>query len=334
MFMSLCKAAKLDLETPRMPGISRTSNEAESALRAPTDDHQSDTSGETTTSDSGRGGSEEDIQLPPLPELHEDTSRIIFKNPGAGLKSSRFVQSAYPDRDGREMIAFETFSPRTLPLSSDGGRQHKHPTDQRDFQTLGHYGKAGLVDRGVLPPTKYHQQRRYPGTDVGGNARPSGYSTRSPSQSVPSNTFKDCGIQQQPRPYQGGPGCYPDNIPERQDSGGGAPPNKKVTFHTDLTTQNLKTWDLCQKMEQGSGLRPGKDALPSHTNKDEGYPGQHYVGHPSPQSGYQSTGRGGAFGSRPRSQDDDDNTTTSGSYTINPENDFDDTMPPPFTSVA
>ena len=43
---------------------------SQSALRAPTDDHQSDTSGETTTSDSGRGGSEEDIQLPPLPELH------------------------------------------------------------------------------------------------------------------------------------------------------------------------------------------------------------------------------------------------------------------------
>ena len=38
-------------------------------LRPPTDDHQSDTSGETTASDSGRGGSEEDIQLPPLPEL-------------------------------------------------------------------------------------------------------------------------------------------------------------------------------------------------------------------------------------------------------------------------
>lgn len=37
--------------------------------RSAGEDFQSDTSGETTASDSGRGGSEEDIQLPPLPEM-------------------------------------------------------------------------------------------------------------------------------------------------------------------------------------------------------------------------------------------------------------------------
>lgn len=45
-------------------------------LRPPSDDHQSDTSGETTTSDSGRGGSEDDIPLPPIvecsPELYSE----------------------------------------------------------------------------------------------------------------------------------------------------------------------------------------------------------------------------------------------------------------------
>ncbi|GFS00804.1 cadherin-related protein [Elysia marginata] len=302
---------------------------SKSALRAPTDDHQSDTSGETTTSDSGRGGSEEDIQLPPLPELHEDTSRIIFKNTGAGLKSSRFVQSSYPDRDGRETIAFETFSPRTLPMSGYGGdgSRYRHAPDlqtfhNKDFQTIGHN------------PSKYHQQRRHPGMEGGGGAfKNTVYSPKSPTHSLPAKTICDYQTSSSPqRPYQGGPGFYPDDIPERLDTAPGAGPlNKKsVTFHTDLTTQNLKTWDLCQKMEQGSG----KDFLSASPSRDGGaYGSQHYVSHPSPQSGYHVTGKG-SYGGRPRSQDDDDNTTTSGSYTINPENDFDDTLPPPFSSMA
>ncbi|KAK3772223.1 hypothetical protein RRG08_046809 [Elysia crispata] len=310
---------------------------SKSALRAPTDDHQSDTSGETTTSDSGRGGSEEDIQLPPLPELHEDTSRIIFKNPGAGLKSSRFVQSSYPDRDGRETIAFETFSPRTLPLpaySGDGSRYRQNPDLQtfqnRDFQTIGHCGKAGLVDGNT--PSKYHQQRRQPGLEGGGGAFKNAiYAAKSPTHSLPPKTFSEYQTSSPQRQYQGGPGFYPDDIPERLDTArGGSPFNKKsVTFHTDLTTQNLKTWDLCQKMEHGSG----SDLLSATPDKNGGYSGQHYVSHPSPQGGYNVTGKG-AYVGRPRSQDDDDNTTTSGSYTINPENDFDDTLPTPFSSLA
>ncbi|RUS90952.1 hypothetical protein EGW08_001256, partial [Elysia chlorotica] len=314
-----------------------------SALRAPTDDHQSDTSGETTTSDSGRGGSEEDIQLPPLPELHEDTSRIIFKNPGAGLKSSRFVQSSYPDRDGRETIAFETFSPRTLPhsgYSADSSRYRQNPDLQtfhsRDFQTIGHCGKAGLVDA-ANTSSKYHQQRRpQPGMDASGGGAfktTAMYGAKSPTHSLPGKTFSDYQASSPPRQYQGGPGFYPDDIPERLDGGGRGGPSpfnkKSVTFHTDLTTQNLKTWDLCQKMEQGSR----SDLLSATPPKEGGHQGQHYVSQPSPQGGFHVTGKG-AYVGRPRSQDDDDNTTTSGSYTINPENDFDDTIPTPFSSLA
>ena len=181
-------------------------------------------------------------------------------------------------------------------------------------------------------PSKYHQQRRQPGLEGGGGAFKNAiYAAKSPTHSLPPKTFSEYQTSSPQRQYQGGPGFYPDDIPERLDTArGGSPFNKKsVTFHTDLTTQNLKTWDLCQKMEHGSG----SDLLSATPDKNGGYSGQHYVSHPSPQGGYNVTGKG-AYVGRPRSQDDDDNTTTSGSYTINPENDFDDTLPTPFSSLA
>lgn len=97
-----------------------------------------------------------------------------------------------------------------------------------------------------------------------------------------------------------GPGHYPQDIPDRVEN----PYGKKVTFQTDLTTQNLKTWDLCQKMN----IQP--ESVVKHGYHGDG----------------KSHGRSGT-GGRPRSQDEDDNTTTSGSYTINPDNDFDDGLP-------
>ncbi|XP_059157764.1 protocadherin-9-like [Physella acuta] len=257
-----------------------------SALRPPTDDHHSDTSGETTTSDSGRGGSEEDIQLPPLPELSEDTSRIIFKNPGAGLKDSRFVRSDYPDYGDREVIAFETFSPRTLPGSTD--RRDRPGYGGRDVQTIGHAGRP-ITD-------KLRQNRQN-----------FSYSPQPLSQTSPSH------LSQKP-PLKGnehywstpsGPGHYPEDIPERGDPTLG----KKVTFQPGLTTQNLKTWELTQKM----------NLPPDSTFR--GAAGFHGNGS-NPKT------------CRPKSQDDDDNTTTSGSYTINPENDFEETLPVPSYTMA
>ena len=186
--------------------------------------------------------------------------------------------------------------------------------------------------------SKYPQHRRHPGVDGGGGAfKNTIYGMKSPTHSLPQKTFTEHQTASPQRPHQGWHGFYPDDIPERLDGGAGVGPlNKKsVTFHTDLTTQNLKTWDLCQKMEQQQQQHgTGKDMLLVTPPRDGGYNnGQHYVSQPSPQGGYNVTSRG-AYVGRPRSQDDDDNTTTSGSYTINPENDFDDTLPPPFSSVA
>ncbi|CAG5122101.1 unnamed protein product, partial [Candidula unifasciata] len=255
-------------------------------LRPPSDDHQSDTSGETTTSDSGRGGSEEDIQLPPLPENCEDTSRIIFRSIGAGLKDSRFVQSDHPDSRDNDSIAFETFSPRTLPTA--GGHSERLPTLARDVQTL------NILDK--------HERRWL--TKKSNLSYDAQNCLNHPSYILPS------GKQQQhyhPQPQQqhsssiSGPGQYPQNIPDRGDPGVGS---KKVTFQTDLTTQNLKTWDLCQKMNaQPAGM---------------------YL---TPKGCHSSTAAQRIpCGSKSRNQDDDDNTTTSGSYTISPENDLEDIL--------
>ncbi|KAH9523108.1 hypothetical protein Btru_065834 [Bulinus truncatus] len=198
------------------------------ALRAPTDDHQSDTSGETTTSDSGRGGSEEDIQLPPLPELTEDTTRMVFRNPGMGLKDSRFIQSDYSDYGDREVIAFETFAPRTLPVND---RRDKSIYGGRDVQTLGH------AARPANDKLRHGRQAGYPH----GPQSLQGSPHHAPPQQKHNDSYWS-----QPSTAAGiaGPGYYPDDIPERSESGTG----KKVTFQTGLTTQNLKTWELAQKM--------------------------------------------------------------------------------------
>ncbi|KAK0062210.1 protocadherin beta-14 [Biomphalaria pfeifferi] len=264
------------------------------ALRAPTDDHQSDTSGETTTSDSGRGGSEEDIQLPPLPELTEDTSRMIFRNPGAGLKDSRFIQSDYADYGDREVIAFETFSPRTLPVSD---RRDKGVYGGREVQTMAHTGRP-------------HNDKLRHGRHAGYPQGPQSLQG-SPHHPAQQKSLSNDSYWSQPSTASSfGPGNYPDDIPERSEPGSG----KKVTFQTGLTTQNLKTWDLAQKMN----LQPELSSIRSVP------------------SGYTSstTNHQRPYGARPKSQDDDDNTTTSGSYTINPENDFDDGLPVPSFSVA
>ncbi|KAK6976266.1 protocadherin beta-14 [Biomphalaria glabrata] len=264
------------------------------ALRAPTDDHQSDTSGETTTSDSGRGGSEEDIQLPPLPELTEDTSRMIFRNPGAGLKDSRFIQSDYADYGDREVIAFETFSPRTLPVSD---RRDKGVYGGREVQTMAHAGRP-LNDK-----LRHGRHTGYPQGPQSLQGSP-----HHPAQQK--NLSNDSYWSQPSTASSFGPGHYPDDIPERSEPGSG----KKVTFQTGLTTQNLKTWDLAQKMN----LQP---ELSSTRSVPSGYTSS-------------TTSHQRPYGARPKSQDDDDNTTTSGSYTINPENDFDDGLPVPSFSVA
>ncbi|XP_055894003.1 protocadherin gamma-B2-like isoform X2 [Biomphalaria glabrata] len=263
------------------------------ALRAPTDDHQSDTSGETTTSDSGRGGSEEDIQLPPLPEL-TDTSRMIFRNPGAGLKDSRFIQSDYADYGDREVIAFETFSPRTLPVSD---RRDKGVYGGREVQTMAHAGRP-LNDK-----LRHGRHTGYPQGPQSLQGSP-----HHPAQQK--NLSNDSYWSQPSTASSFGPGHYPDDIPERSEPGSG----KKVTFQTGLTTQNLKTWDLAQKMN----LQP---ELSSTRSVPSGYTSS-------------TTSHQRPYGARPKSQDDDDNTTTSGSYTINPENDFDDGLPVPSFSVA
>ncbi|XP_076446329.1 protocadherin-11 X-linked-like [Babylonia areolata] len=106
--------------------------------RAPSEDFQSDTSGETTTSDSGRGGSEEDIQLPPLPEMTVDTSRLVFaQGPEALLKERRFMYTNTPPPEGEE-ISFETFSPRMLPSYGNHlPRDPAQPMAYRDVHTLG-----------------------------------------------------------------------------------------------------------------------------------------------------------------------------------------------------
>lgn len=210
----------------------------------------------------------------------EDTSRIIFKSVGAGLKDSRFVQS---DSRDREVIAFQTFSPRTI--SSSAESRERLPPTGREVQTLTHPArndklKHNRLAAGYQNPKNIHSQ-------------PSYHSSAHHQQQ-----------QQHPSPTSGS-GYDIEDVAERADVCVGG---KKVTFQTDLTTQNLKTFDLCQKM---------------NLHRDVGYHGS------ASYHGNHGTQRP-ASGSRPRSQDDDDNTTTSGSYTLNPENDFDDISPVPF----
>lgn len=188
------------------------------------------------------------------------------------------MQSDYLDNRHQEVTAFETFTPRTLPGSPCS--RNESPYVGRDVQTIGHSGRYdkhrhnrfGMV---AHSPQNYHNPPSY----------------HSPAHQQSQQNKQHLGSAS-------GPGTYPDDIPERESGSGG----KKVTFQTDLTTQNLKTWELCQKMnlqkDTGSHGNPGTQRMPNLN--------------------------------RPRSQDDDDNTTTSGSYTINPENDFDDILSVPF----
>lgn len=217
----------------------------------------------------------------------EDTSRIIFKNPGAGLKDSRFVRSDYPDYGDREVIAFETFSPRTLPGSTD--RRDRPGYGGRDVQTIGHPGRP-ITD-------KLRQNRQnfsYSPQPLSQGSSPSHLSQKPPLKG-----------NEHYWPTPSGPGHYPEDIPERGDPTLG----KKVTFQPGLTTQNLKTWELTQKMN-----------LPA----DSTFRGP---------AGFHGNGSN-PKACRPKSQDDDDNTTTSGSYTINPENDFEETLPVPSYTMA
>lgn len=91
---------------------------------------------------------------------------------------------------------------------------------------------------------------------------------------------------------------------------------KRVTFKNDLTAQNLKSLELSGQLvpptspmppESSTAFRGGQDRSPSAV---------------------------GFFPSLHRSHDDDDNTTTSGSYTLNVEDDIDDLPPPVPYSVA
>ncbi|XP_046555867.1 protocadherin beta-3-like [Haliotis rubra] len=86
------------------------------------EDVRSDASGETTTSDSGRGGSEEDIQLPPLPDLK-------------GFSGSHQIFSVAIDEN-------EEFSPQSTPQDM--------PEKSRTLSTFSNSNTANKIS---LPPT-------------------------------------------------------------------------------------------------------------------------------------------------------------------------------------
>ncbi|XP_071088268.1 protocadherin-9-like [Haliotis cracherodii] len=86
------------------------------------EDVRSDASGETTTSDSGRGGSEEDIQLPPLPDLK-------------GFSGSHQIFSVAIDEN-------EEFSPQSSPQDI-----------QERSRTLSTFSNPNMANKIALPPT-------------------------------------------------------------------------------------------------------------------------------------------------------------------------------------
>ncbi|XP_070196663.1 uncharacterized protein [Littorina saxatilis] len=235
--------------------------------RASSEDFQSDTSGETTASDSGRGGSEEDIQLPPLPEMTVDTSRMVFAHgPEALLKERRFMYTNTPPPEG-EKIAFETFSPRMLPSYGNHlARDLGQPTAFRDVHTL---GSSRPFDR--------------------------------------KNGHGDGGKRSLYHPNNG-PRSYNPYVKETSFGG------KRVTFKNDLAAQKMRSLELSpppqspMPPESSTAFRGTEDCSPGF---GESYPGLHRGSH-----------------------DDDDNTTTSGSYTLNLDDDIDDLPPPISYSVA
>lgn len=87
---------------------------------------------------------------------------------------------------------------------------------------------------------------------------------------------------------------------------------KRVTFKNDLNAKNLQTLDLVHKMAPSP--LPLEDVTPFRGGGDDRSPG-------------------GYCPSITRSHDDDD-TTTSGSYTLNVEDDLDDLPPPVGYSLA
>ncbi|XP_025084770.1 uncharacterized protein LOC112558510 [Pomacea canaliculata] len=241
--------------------------------RSAGEDFQSDTSGETTASDSGRGGSEEDIQLPPLPEMSVDTSRMVFSHSPENLsKDRRFMYTNNPHDP--EAISFETFSPRMLPsyghhLPRDPGA----PTAFRDVHTLGNTRPYAAQERKLPADISSSSGRR--------TQRPPPHTQTPPTGSSP--TMKETTF-------------------------GG----KRVTFKNDLNAKNLQTLDLVHKMAPSP--LPLEDVTPFRGGGDDRSPG-------------------GYCPSITRSHDDDD-TTTSGSYTLNVEDDLDDLPPPVGYSLA
>ncbi|KAK6173206.1 hypothetical protein SNE40_016701 [Patella caerulea] len=109
------------------------------ALQSLNEDLQSDTSGETTTSDSGRGGSEEDIQLPPLPEMPDEsgvTSFTTTTRSREGPRKLKIINSHLMEKDPLRNRSFETFSPRILPSYASQMSNFSNPAHGDNFHDI------------------------------------------------------------------------------------------------------------------------------------------------------------------------------------------------------
>ncbi|CAL1544892.1 unnamed protein product [Lymnaea stagnalis] len=209
----------------------------------PHDDGNSVTSGETTTSDSGRGGSEDDIPLPPIaecsPELNSNHS------------------------SPKHAIEYRPIT--TLPLNNLSRTPMK--SDYRTMPSLTSFRGPDI--------------KLYPV-----NASQSLHSETSLSHAYPYN-----GDKVHPSSRAGPAYTSMTQVPSGKNTGG----NRHVTFSTN----------------QNRVPTPGRDDA-------------NYGGRRSPYSpGYENLlpEMGGLYISMPRSVDDDDgNTTTSGSYTIDSDN--------------
>ncbi|GFR71792.1 cadherin-related protein [Elysia marginata] len=240
---------------------------------APHDDVGSVTSGETATSDSGRGGSEDDIPLPPIaecsPELNSNHSspkhvveyrpittsppNSLGRQPYGGKSEFRTMPTLSSFRGGSEAI-------KLYPVSSSTTRSH--PSDTTHQTVLGHSPYNSL-------PSSY-----------GDKVHPSG---------KPGHDYKSLGH-------------YP--------SGGGSPVSKPIG-----SQGRHVTFSPTQPALRGSSAAQPQHSPPS------------LFPDPSQRSAYSPLGLSETAGfytggtSRPRSIDDEDgNTTTSGSYTIDSDN--------------
>ncbi|XP_046363172.1 protocadherin-9-like [Haliotis rufescens] len=210
------------------------------------DDIQSNSSGELTASDSGRGGSEEDIQLPPLPESEgeysctDDPHRLAVE-----MKDRR--SHRHGNRPLKDDPTFQTFVPRL------------HPSFNTQTQVKPSFIRP--IKEQELP---LQEKRKSRNLSIGSIDDPLQVKRNSIGKRV---TFANEGLTQ--RNLQ--------NLERILHTSNHIPPTNKLAF-------------LCDSSELS---KTGSDV--TFANGGSWYPRV------------------------PRSHDDDDNTTTSGSYTLNPE---------------